>query len=107
MKHFLLRMSALCCLALSTHIAAAQEDPYPAPSLTSLTSSDRPDAWKIKNALSAGPKLITDHATVMDWPSAQDKEDKMRVLREGSHGGLVCRTAPGSPDMIRSASTRP
>ncbi|SRR6267378_3014811 len=84
MKHLLLRMSALCCLALSTHIAAAQEDPYPAPSLTSLTSSDRPDAWKIKNALSAGPKFITDHATVMDWPSAQDKEDKMRVLAKAA-----------------------
>jgi hypothetical protein len=56
MKHFLLTMSALSCLALSTHIAAAQEDPYPAPSLTSLTSSDRPDAWKIKNALMCGTK---------------------------------------------------
>ena len=51
MKHFLLRMSALCCLALSTHIAAAQEDPYPAPSLTSLTSSDRPESY--------GRKLVT------------------------------------------------
>ena len=52
----------------------------------SLASSDRPDAWKIENALSAGPKFITDHAAVMDWPSAQDKGLKMRVLREGSNG---------------------
>jgi hypothetical protein len=46
--------------------------------------AERTDAWKIENALSAGPKVIADHAAVMDWPAAPGQE--MRVLREGTNG---------------------
>jgi hypothetical protein len=77
------KIVAVSLLIAGANSAIAQEDGFRQPTPSSLTSSDRPDAWKIENALSAGPKFITDHATVMDWPSAQDKELKMRVLREG------------------------
>jgi hypothetical protein len=70
----------------SANFATAQEDGARQPAPSPLTSCDRSDAWKIENALSAGPKFITDHATVVHWPSAQDNEHKMRVLREGSNG---------------------
>jgi hypothetical protein len=73
----------------------AQDAGVPQPISSSLKSSDRSDAWKIENALSAGPKFITDHATVMDWPSAPDKE--MRVLREGSNGWTCMPGPPGTP----------
>jgi hypothetical protein len=80
---------AFSLLIASVSSAIAREATRPTP--TSLTSLDRSDAWKIKNALSAGPKFITDHATVMDWPSAPDKE--MKVLREGSNG-WTCMPGP-------------
>jgi len=77
---------AVSLLIASANFAIAQEDGVRRPAAPPLTSSDRSDAWKIENALSAGPKFITDHATVVDWPSAQDNERKMRVLRAGSNG---------------------
>ena len=73
----------------------AQEDGLAQPAASSLTSSERSDERKIENALSAGPKFIKDHATVMDWPSAQNKE--MRVLREGSNGWICMPGPPGTP----------
>jgi len=91
------KIVAVSLLIASANSAIAQEDGFPQPTPSTLTSSDRPDAWKIENALSAGPKFITDHATVMDWPSAQDKELKMRVLREGSNGWICMPDRPGKP----------
>jgi hypothetical protein len=48
-----------------------------------LTSFHRVENRK---CAAAGPKYITDHARVMTWPSGQNKEFKMKVLREGSNG---------------------
>jgi hypothetical protein len=80
-------------LIATAYSAIAQEAPRP--TSTSVTSPDQSDAWKIENALSAGPKFIADRATIMDWPSAQDKE--MRVLREGSNGWTCMPGPPGTP----------
>jgi hypothetical protein len=64
-----------------------------------LTSSHRPDEWKIENALSAGPKYITDHTTVMIWRSAQNKEFKIKLLREGSNGWVCIPEGDGLVEM--------
>ena len=90
------KIVAVSLLIASANSAIAQEDGFPQPT-PSLTSSDRPDAWKIENALSAGPKYITDRATVMIWPSA-DKEHNMRVLREGSNGWVCMPEGDGLVD---------
>jgi hypothetical protein len=74
------------------HGAAGPQSAPPSPAF-----SDGADARKIANALSAGPKYVTDHAAVMDWPSPQDKEQKMRVLREGSNGWSCMPDQPGLP----------
>jgi hypothetical protein len=87
------RIVAVSLLIASANSAIAKE--VTRPTSTLLTSPDRSDAWKIKNALSAGPKFITDHATVMDWPSAPDKE--MRVLRKGSNGWTCMPGPSGTP----------
>jgi hypothetical protein len=87
------KIVAVSLFIASAYSAIAQEAPRP-PS-TSVTSPDQSDAWKIENALSAGPKFIADHATVMDWPTAPDKE--MRVLREGSNGWTCMPGPPGTP----------
>src|SRR5271168_2854040 len=79
------------------NFAIAQEGPRPQPASPSLAPSDRSSAQKVANALSAGPKYITDHATVMDWPSPQDKEQKMKVLRHGSNGWSCMPDQPGAP----------
>ncbi|MGA2022038.1 MAG: hypothetical protein ABSH02_15715 [Candidatus Sulfotelmatobacter sp.] len=84
-------------IAAGANCAIAQEAARPQSAPPSLASSDRPNARKIANALSAGPKYVTDHATVMDWPSPQEKEQKMRVLREGSNGWSCMPDQPGLP----------
>jgi len=76
-------------LATGQEVGASDRSTPPA------ASSKRTDAWKIANALSAGPKFITDQATVIDWPSAPDKE--MRVLRKGSNGWTCMPGPPGMP----------
>jgi hypothetical protein len=40
------------------------------------------DAEKIGSAMEAGPKFVTQNATVLDWPSSPD----FRVLRPGTNG---------------------
>jgi hypothetical protein len=90
------KIVAVFLLIASANSAIAQEGDSPKPT-TSLASSNRSDGWKIENALSAGPKFITDHATVMIWPSA-DKEHKMRVLREGSNGWVCMPEGDGLID---------
>src|SRR4029077_14992310 len=57
--------------------------------------AERTVAWKIENALSAGPKVIADRATVMDWPAAPGQ--KMRVLREGTNGWMCMPGRPWEP----------
>ena len=91
------KIVAVSLLIASANSTIAQEDGLPQPT-PSLASSDRPDAWKIENALSAGPKFITDQAAVMDWASAQDKELEMKVLRQGSNGWVCMPEGDGLAD---------
>ena len=58
---------AFVCMLLIPATAFAEDfstaiDPLPPGTFTSTQHSDE---WKIKNALSAGPPLITDNATVV------------------------------------------
>ena len=63
-----------------------------------FTSSAHSDAWKIANALSAGPEAITKNATVMDWPvNLKDGMSHGRVLREGNNGWTCMPDIPGRP----------
>src|SRR5437879_11404516 len=93
-----LEIVAISLLIANANSVLAQEDAFPRHTPPSLPSSDRPDAWKIENALSAGPKFMADHAAVMDWASAQDQELKMRVLREGSNGWTCLPEGDGLVD---------
>jgi len=61
-----------------------------------FTTSAHSDEWKIKNALSAGPPVITEHATVMDWPIDM-KGGHGRVLRQGTNGWTCMPDVPGRP----------
>jgi hypothetical protein len=63
-----------------------------------FTTSAHSDEWKIRNALSAGPASITEHATVMDWPAnPKDGMSHGRVLRQGSNGWTCLPDVPGRP----------
>lgn len=97
MQSVLPAIMAISLLTAGASFAIAQKAPHPSSSSASLASSNRADARKIANALSGGPKYVTDHATVLDWPSPQDKELKMRVLREGSNGWSCMPDQPGLP----------
>ena len=58
-------------------------------------SASRPvksDAEKIASAMRAGPKFVTQNATVLDWPSSPDGE--FRVLRAGTNAWTCL---PGIP----------
>jgi hypothetical protein len=50
------------------------------------------DAEKIASAMQAGPKFVTQNATVLDWPSSPGGE--FRVLRAGTNGWTCL---PGRP----------
>jgi hypothetical protein len=51
------------------------------------------DAEKIASAMRAGPKFVTQNATVLDWPSSPGGE--FRVLRDGTSGWSCL---PGRPE---------
>jgi hypothetical protein len=89
------RLSKIVAVSLligSDNSAISEEASQP-----NAAPANRSDAWQIENALSAGPKYITDHAAVMIWPSA-DKEHKMRVIREGSNGWVCMPEGDGLVD---------
>jgi hypothetical protein len=44
--------------------------------------TSKSDAEKIASAMQAGPKFVTQNATVLDWPSSPGGE--FRVLRAGT-----------------------
>ena len=46
--------------------------------------TSKSDAEKIASAMQAGPKFVTQNATVLDWPSSLG--GKFRVLRAGTNG---------------------
>ena len=51
------------------------------------------DAEKIASAMRAGPKFVTQNATVLDWPTSPGGE--FRVLRDGTSGWSCL---PGRPE---------
>ncbi len=53
-------------------------------------------AAKIADAMVAGPKSITAHATIMDW--AASPKAKPVVLRAGTNGWLCYPRMPGQPN---------
>jgi hypothetical protein len=54
----------------------------------------RSDAEKIASALQAGPKFVTQNATVLDWPTSPNSEFK--VLRAGTNGWTCLPGFPGA-----------
>jgi hypothetical protein len=52
------------------------------------------DAEKIASAMQAGPKFVTQNATVLDWPSSPGGE--FRVLRAGTSGWTCLAGRPGA-----------
>jgi len=52
------------------------------------------DAEKIASAMQAGPKFVTQNATVLDWPSSPGGE--FRVLRAGTNGWTCLPGRPGA-----------
>ena len=71
LRRFEMKLAVFCLL--STLIASAQNATQHLPST---------DAEKITDALRAGPKFITDNATILDWPA--QKGGEFRVLRKGT-----------------------
>ena len=51
------------------------------------------DVEKIASAMQAGPKFVTQSATVLDWPSSPGGE--FRVLRAGTNGWTCLPGRPG------------
>jgi hypothetical protein len=69
--------------------------------LTAVTYAQMPtsrpvksDAEKIASAMRAGPKFVTQNATVLDWPSSPGGE--FRVLRAGANGWTCLPGRPGA-----------
>ena len=93
---------ALGCLLLIPATALAEDlstavDPLPA---GTFTTSQHSDGWKIRNALSAGPPWIADHATVVDMtltPTGGAPETTERVIRRGTNGWTCMPDTPGRP----------
>ena len=56
------------------------------------SAKSKSDAEKIASAMRAGPKFVTQNATVLDWPSSPDGE--FRVLRAGTNAWTCL---PGIP----------
>jgi hypothetical protein len=54
----------------------------------------RSAAEKIASALQAGPKFVTQNATVLDWPTSPNSEFK--VLRTGTNGWTCLPGFPGA-----------
>src|ERR1700676_1969334 len=56
--------------------------------------TSKSDAEKIASAIQAGPKFVTQNATVLDWPSSPGGE--FRVLRAGANGWTCLPGFPGA-----------
>jgi hypothetical protein len=55
------------------------------------------DEEAIADALSAGPDAITEHATVLAWPTEEGGD--FRVLREGNNGWWCIASTPGAAEV--------
>lgn len=60
---------------------------------TNMPAHPATDAEKIADALRAGPKFITNGATILDWPSSPTSE--YRVLRKGTNEWSCLPGVPG------------
>ncbi len=56
------------------------------------SGNSKSDAEKIACAMQAGPKFVTQNATVLDWPSSPGGD--YRVLRAGTNGWTCLPTIP-------------
>jgi hypothetical protein len=56
--------------------------------------ASKSDAEKIASAMQAGPKFVTQNATVLDWPPSPDGE--LPVLRAGTNGWTCLPGRPGA-----------
>ena len=79
-------MKIVAFLILITAVAYAQ---------TSAAQKPKSDAEKITSAMQAGPKFVTQNATVLDWPSSPGGE--FRVLRAGANQWTCL---PGRPEGV-------
>ena len=61
---------------------------------TPASSKPKSDAEKIESALQAGPKFVTQNATVLDYPTSPGGE--YRVLRGGTNGWSCLPGFPGA-----------
>jgi hypothetical protein len=78
-------MKIVAFLILMTAVASAQ-----------MPASQKPksEAEKIADAMRAGPKFVTQNATVLDWPSSPGGE--FRVVRAGTNGWTCLPGRPGA-----------
>ena len=78
-------MKIVAFLILITAVAYAQ-----------MPAAQKPksDAEKIASAIQAGPKFVTQNATVLDWPSSPGGE--FRVLRAGTNQWTCLPGFPGA-----------
>jgi hypothetical protein len=90
-----------CIAVLLASPAAAQQDTahkkatmatYPAGAKRAAGAA-MSDAALVRNALSAAPKAIAEHAAVI----VPDSSGKMRTLREGTNGWTCVPNDPGTP----------
>jgi hypothetical protein len=91
---------ALCSLAAISSIVSADDLSTATLRLPPgrFTTAAHSDEWKIVNALSAGPGIITEHATVVDWPAnPKDGMFRARLLRQGTNGWTCMPDVPGRP----------
>ena len=89
--------AAIGFAVISSIVLAEDVSSAPAPlPLGTFTRSAHSDEWKIANALSAGPAIITEHATVVDWrANPRDRMSHGRVLRQGNNGWTCMPDVPG------------
>jgi hypothetical protein len=81
-----LKLVFLLLTVASASNAQMQMQPQP-------TAHPATDAQKIADALRAGPKFITAHATLLDWPATQG--GPYRVLRKGMNDWTCLPGVPG------------
>jgi hypothetical protein len=79
-------MKKLALLVLITAVGTYAQMPS--------SPKSKSDAKKIASATQAGPKFVTQNATVLDWPSSPGGE--FRVLRAGTSGWTCLPGLPGS-----------
>jgi hypothetical protein len=79
-------MKIVAFIILITAVAYAQ---------TPAAQKPKSDAEKIASAMQAGPRFVTQNATVLDWPSSPGGE--LRALRAGTNQWTCLPSLPGAP----------